>query len=142
MKKTFRWLGLAMVAVLLGIGATACSDDDDNDKNPADFTEHDSALVGSWVKTETGNGWSDTETITFNSDGTYSETDVEINGTAQNTTWERGTWKTNKLKNRVVFEVNASSDPTEVGDLDEDTYSVNGTVLRLDNDVYTAVAAN
>ena len=78
MKKTFRLLGMAMVAVLLSAGFAACDNDDDDDYfNPVGFDRIDDALLGTWQYTSSGNGWSDTETITFYSDGTYYETDVE-----------------------------------------------------------------
>lgn len=142
MKKTFRLLGLLAAVLLFGAGLSACGHDDDDGKyiNPADFKENDSALVGAWQKTESGNGWSDTEVITFNADGTYSETDVEINGANSKTTWERGSWKTNGLKTQVLFKVDASSDPGDVGEQDVENYKVEAGALTLDRDVYQSVA--
>lgn len=143
MKKTLRMIGLAAVAILIGLGVSSCgSDDDDDNINPSEFTGNDPALVGTWVKTETGSGWSDTETYTFNADGTYSETEVEISDRGTETSFESGTWKTNSLKTQVLLVKTASNDPTEVGEKDIENYSVSNGVLTLDRDVYTIVAAN
>lgn len=142
MKKTLRLLGLALMAIMFTAGLSACSDNDDDKKfDTNEYTGHDTALVGTWVKTETGTNWSDTETITFNSDGTYEENEVEIKGQNEKTSWEKGTWKTNSAKTKILFRVDQSSDPTEVGDQDVETYMVASGVLTLDKDVYLSVQA-
>lgn len=52
MKKTFRLLGMAMVAVLLSAGFAACDNDDDDDYfNPVGFDRIDDALLGTWQYT-------------------------------------------------------------------------------------------
>ena len=143
MKKTFRVLGLAIVAIMLSFSLTACGDDDDDDHfQSSDFKGQDSALVGSWTKTETGTNWSDTETIVFNSDGTYEETDVEVNGQNTRTSWEKGTWKTNNAKTQILFQINDSSDRSDIGEQDVENYSVSSGILTLDRDVYLADTAN
>ena len=59
MKKTFRLLGMAMVAVLLSAGFAACDNDDDDDYfNPVGFDRIDDALLGTWQYTSSGNGLS------------------------------------------------------------------------------------
>lgn len=136
-------IGFAAVAILIGLGISSCSSDDDDDNiNPTEFTGNDPALVGTWVKTKTGTGWSDTETYTFNADGTYSETEVEINDRGTESSFESGTWRTNSLKTQVLLVKTASDDPTEIGEKDIENYSVSNGVLTLDLDVYTIVAAN
>lgn len=139
MKKTFRIIGLAIAAIMLTFGAASCSDDDDNDKNLSGFNELDSALVGTWTKVESGNGWSDTETIVFNANGTYEETEVEVDHNGTKASWDRGTWKTNATKDRVRFEINASSDPSDIGDVEVDKYKVVNGVLTIENETYTLV---
>jgi len=49
MTKTFRFIGMVLMAVLIGAGFTACSDDDDNIGNVSD-------IYGTWETTHS-EGW-------------------------------------------------------------------------------------
>ena len=140
MKKTFRLWGMAMVAVLLSAGFAACDNDDDDDYfNPVGFDRIDDALLGTWQYTSSGNGWSDTETITFYSDGTYYETDVETDGRGTESSWEKGRWNTNVTSNQVKFTITDSSDRSDIGDVDVESYVVSADVLTLDRKNYTRI---
>ena len=138
MKKIMRILGVAMLSILISTAFTACDDNDDN-FNPSDYTEQDNALVGTWQYVKAGTGWGDTETITFYANGTYDETDIEIDNKGTETTWERGTWNTNSTKNQVMLKITASSDPSEVGDFDIENYKVSNGELLLDRTTYKSV---
>lgn len=95
MKKTFRFVGMAVMALLMAVSFTACSDDDEKGGG-------DSALVGTW-EAEDDYG---TYTLVFKSDGTYKYTGIdEYDGEE----WShKGTWE---AKNgAVVFHVTWNSE--------------------------------
>lgn len=56
--KTFRLVGMALIAILLSVGFTSCSKDDNDDS---------SSIVGVWEYTSNNDG---SGTIAFGSDGT------------------------------------------------------------------------
>lgn len=62
--KTFRLFGMVLMTVLMSVGFTACSSDDDNDNG------YSSAIVETWMQ-QNASGYS--VELTFNSDGTCSE---------------------------------------------------------------------
>lgn len=64
--KTLRFIGMAIIAVIMSVNFVACSSDD-NDKN-----ENNSPLVGTWVNIENKNSIEYKEVMTINSDGTGS----------------------------------------------------------------------
>jgi len=64
--KTLRFIGMAIIAVIMSVNFVACSSDD-NDKN-----ENNSPLVGTWVNIENKNSMEYKEVMTINSDGTGS----------------------------------------------------------------------
>lgn len=142
MKKTFRLIGMIVAAVLISTGMTACEDDDDDDFNPVGFDYLDSGIVGEWQHSASGNGWSDTETITFYADGTYSETDVETDAKGTENSWEKGKWNTNVTKNQIRLIITDSSDRSEIGDVDVENYSVANAILTLDGKNYTSVTSD
>ena len=55
--KTLRFIGMAIVAIIISVNFAACSDDDEDDNNP---------LIGTWINSE-GNA---TMTWTFKANGT------------------------------------------------------------------------
>ena len=62
--KTLRFIGVALLAVLMSVSFSACGgDDDDNSSNP---------LVGTWVGLAGESGWTSNHKIIFNSNGTGS----------------------------------------------------------------------
>ena len=139
MKKTFRFAALALAAVALTAGMSACGDDDDNN-NPEDFRTIDTALVGSWTYNETDRDKTETQTITFNGDGSFAEQETEVynNGNVV-TSWDAGKWSVNARKDRVHFVVTSSSDPSDVGDEDYDNYRVSNGILYMDGNEYSLI---
>ena len=66
--KTFRILGMALVAVMLGFAMSACSDDDDDYLKELE-KEYSRLIVGKWFNfTPEASGY-----IDFQADGTYKE---------------------------------------------------------------------
>jgi len=59
--KTLRFIGMALVAIIMSVNFVACSDDDD--ENP---------LVGTWVNIENRNSMEYKEVMTINENGTGS----------------------------------------------------------------------
>ena len=139
MKKTFRFAALALAAVALTAGMSACGDDDDNHKSE-DFRTIDTALVGSWTYNETDRDKTETQTITFNADGSFAEQETEVynNGNVV-TSWDAGKWSVNARKDRVHFVVTSSSDPSDVGDEDYDNYRVSNGILYMDGNEYSLI---
>ena len=60
--KTLRFIGMAIVAIIMSVNFVACSDDDD--ENP---------LVGTWVNIENRNSVEYKDVMTINADGTGSD---------------------------------------------------------------------
>lgn len=129
MKKTFRLLGLAVVAVLMAVGMAACGDDDEGE--PADPATHDPALVGTWVERyEFGEGDYEEDTLTFHRDGTLDGYYVCVEEGEKESYSYHGLWHTSGNRLTIV-------DP----DADEDytgVYSLNyeGDQLRFDGVTY------
>ena len=66
--KTFRILGMTLVAVMLGFAMSACSDDDDDYLKELE-KEYSRLIVGKWFNfTPEASGY-----IDFQADGTYKE---------------------------------------------------------------------
>lgn len=139
MKKTLRLIGVALFAMVFCLSLAACSDDNDDDDyiDPTGFVDQDNALVGTWHYTSSGNGWSDIESITFYANGTYSEQEEEVDRKGTETSWEKGTWNTNRTKTQILFTVTDSSDRREIGDRDVENYVINADKLTIDNKTYT-----
>lgn len=83
MKKTFRMFGLLMMAVILSLGMSACSDDD----GPADPATHDPDLVGLWAKRNDSDN-----TILFEENGSF-KNEYEDDGDVE---WVKGKWSTSE----------------------------------------------
>ena len=62
--KTLRFIGMAIIAVIMSVNFVACSSDD-NDEN-----ENNSPLVGTWVNIENKNSMEYKEVMTINENGT------------------------------------------------------------------------
>lgn len=74
--KTFRMIGMALVAILISVSLVSCSDDDE--EKPVELT-YDELIIGTW---ETD--WD--EKYTFREDKTVTMHDLDIDYTAE------GTW--------------------------------------------------
>lgn len=141
MKKTFRYIGMLLMVLVAVTGVASCSNDDDDDKyNPEEFTHKDPALIGTWVYDVSTAVYKDTETIVFNSDGTFTETDEETERGTVVTSFKKGTWSTNAAKNQLRTVISDSSERGDIGDVDVDYYSIksDGTLI-LDDHAYTPV---
>lgn len=128
-----------MLAVMLLAGPTmlvSCGDDDDDNKNLDQFTQHDPALVGTWVNDESRGTHIDIDTYTFNSNGTYIEVSEDSERNGLETETEKGTWSTNADKNRIVMICTESDDPREIGEIDQENYRIDNGRLRLGDDWY------
>lgn len=88
--KKLKFLAMLLMAMTLSLGFTSCSDDDDDDA---------SDIIGTWVIYAT-DSW--TETITFNSNGTFLWT--EINEYSGNKYYESGTYKYDKKTLVISFD--------------------------------------
>lgn len=96
MKKTFRLFGLLMMAVILSLGMSACSDDD----GVADPSTHDPELVGLWAEKGDSNN-----TFLFESNGTF-KNQYDEDGDIE---WVKGKWSTSDGK--MVVKVTSSNFP-------------------------------
>lgn len=102
MKKTFRLLGLAVVAVLMAVGMAACGDDDDE---PADPATHNPALVGTWLEHyEFGYGDYEEETLIFHSNGRVDEYYEYVEDGDKETSRASGVWSTSGNYLNIVFD--------------------------------------
>lgn len=74
--KTFRFIGMALFAVLMCVNFASCSDSDEDEFELTG--PYATKIIGTWEITHLGDGrvwipWTNTRTTaTFNSDGTYS----------------------------------------------------------------------
>lgn len=122
-----KFVVMAMFVALLSLSLTACSDDDD-DKKESSKTEPsktESSIVGTWKYTESGIDWSETVTLTINSNGTFIMSVRGIdNGQEYNET-ERGTYTIKGSTITIAYD-------------DEDikvcTYSISGNTLTISSD--------
>ena len=73
--KTFKLIGMALLAILMCANFTACSDDD-NPKEEITNSEL-KLLIGNWDMAKTSNNLYITSSFTFKSDFTYSYTYAE-----------------------------------------------------------------
>lgn len=137
MKKTLRLIGIAILAIFFSVSLSACSDDDDDDDfNPVGFDQQDPNLIGAWEFTQQTGNMTETETIEFYADGTYSETDIETNANGTIKEWEKGIWNTNVQKTQVKLVITDSSDRKEIGNVDVESYRVFNGTLTLDGTTY------
>lgn len=71
--KTFRLIGMALLAVVMCVNFASCSDDDDEEETNSEYK----ALLGSWQMSEQDGDILVTSSFIFNSNGTYSFTYAE-----------------------------------------------------------------
>lgn len=129
MKKTFRMFGMALVAVLMAVSFSACSDDDD----PADPETHDQELVGTWVWSDEGNGWKESSEFTFHASGKFSDVEIywdEEDGEDKVT--NSGTWETEN--GQLTITITKSHDKELEGESVTGPYSIKGDVLYFQGD--------
>ncbi|MDE6329452.1 MAG: hypothetical protein K2L83_01940 [Muribaculaceae bacterium] len=128
MKKTFRLIGMAIMAVLFSVSLTACGHDDD----PDDPTNHDRDLIGTWTHTESGNYWTETASVTFKTDGTYTDV-IEYSAGNNSESWTAsGTWSTNNgILTICMLESSDPDDEDDLGESESVRYKVEGNKLYL-----------
>ena len=74
--KTFRLIGMALIAILMCVSFVSCSNDDEDGLDISG--PYSTKIIGTWKLTHLGDGnvwipWTkQTTSATFNSDGTYS----------------------------------------------------------------------
>lgn len=71
--KTFRLIGIAIMAILISVNFASCSSDDDEEETNSEYK----ALLGSWQMSEQDGDILVTSSFIFNSNGTYSFTYAE-----------------------------------------------------------------
>lgn len=128
MKKTFRIIGLMVAAVIAACTMSACSDDDEGE--PADPTNHDQELIGTWQSVYEDEDEKEVWTITFGRDGKFVSS--EEYWSAEDSTekyWEAGSWETSG--NTLKLTIESSSDTDEVGNIYTDSYSISGSKLTI-----------
>lgn len=117
MKKYFNLLVAVMIAAF-SLTLTACGDDDDDDN---------SALIGTWenYQEDLDYGWAYYESVTFNKDNTFTQTDIETENGHTYTNNAFGTYAVSgKLKDGAQLAMNF---------IDEDGDTWSETVLcRID----------
>ncbi|MDE6231567.1 MAG: hypothetical protein K2M37_08120 [Muribaculaceae bacterium] len=116
MKKTFRLFGLLMMAVILSLGMSACSDDD----GVADPSTHDPELVGLWAE----KGDPD-NTILFESNGTF-KNEFDDDGDIE---WVKGKWSTSD--GEITLRVTSSNFPNHIKEVQGYYKVVNGNMFYL-----------
>lgn len=131
MKKTFRLIGMAIMAVLFSVSLAACGHDDE----PDDPDNHDRDLIGTWVTkdsgTNSGVGWTDEISITFNTDGTYSEKAELVFGNESEVWTASGVWSTKGNVLTVTMLESSDSDADALGESESTRYKVDGKKLYL-----------
>ncbi len=135
MKKTFRILGMALIAMIVSISFNACSSDDDDDASPADPSTHDRALIGTWVSYEEGSDWWDKTEVTFKSNGNFRIDNTyydEEDG--KDTYWCSGEWYTNN--GNIYMEIQKSSEREDVGQIESGPYYISGNRVTFDGVTY------
>jgi hypothetical protein len=114
--KKFKYLLIMVLAVTVSV---SCSNDDDDDD--FDDSNGDTALVGTWGLTESEDGVTFTETVTFNENlsGTLVSSETFEGETVSE--YQSFTWSTDGNKLRLIFD-----DETETL-----TYSISGDNLSV-----------
>ncbi|MBQ8337404.1 MAG: lipocalin family protein [Bacteroidaceae bacterium] len=113
--KTFRMIGMALVAVMLGFAMSSC-DNDDDEVNP--YKDYPQLIVGQWFN------FSPDASIFLNyrADGTYYEV-----GTASKNGWREreGTYEINGNRvNSTVTNMNNTPDVVEIVELTNDRFVI------------------
>lgn len=114
MKKTFRFFGVIMCIMLMAVGLSACSGDDDDDKN--------SSIVGTWETSLDGY----TTQMTFNSNGSCLWKEWN-NSNPSDTDTDKGTYKVEGNKLSIWWDSEADEN-LEEGPLTV-TFSISGNKM-------------
>ena len=115
--KTLRFIGMAIVAIIISVNFAACSDDDEDDNNP---------LIGTWINSE-GNA---TMTWTFKANGTGVEKyDDNESGSELHEVYSF-TYTYDINSSILTINYGESDDHGEITeDIDKYTISINGDVM-------------
>lgn len=141
MKKTFRMVGMALIALLMAVGLAACSDDKE-DEPDIDSELLDMELVGTWStgKVEESWGWYE-DTFTFKKNGSCELTEQfydEDEGRGKAT--HKYVWMADGSRVTLTCTYCPSDDPYDscVGDTETFSYSIrnNGKELRLNGETF------
>lgn len=150
MKKTFRMVGMFMMAVMMSLTFVACGDDDDDKDVPVDPSNHDTELIGKWVydasgTDEDGVDYKDYGSLDFDADGTFEQYDsweeTYAGETYKGSVKAWGSWTAEDGVATVVYAgYEGDIDPEDAPELNTAytaTYDVQGSVLNWNGDLYT-----
>lgn len=130
MKKTFRFVGMLLVAIMFAGGFASCSDDDDDVSD----ARHDYQLIGKWTNETTDEDGTYTDTYEFKKDGTYKENATFNDGSGTDKYEEEGVWYTQD--GEIYFTITKSSDADSVGERYNYSYSISNNTLLIDDTYY------
>jgi uncharacterized lipoprotein YehR (DUF1307 family) len=115
--KTLRFIGMALVAIIISVNFAACSDDDEDDNNP---------LIGTWINSE-GNA---TMTWTFKANGTGVEKYDDNEAGSELHEVYSFTYTYDINSSILTINYGESDDHGEITeDIDKYTISINGDVM-------------
>ena len=115
--KTLRFIGMAIVAIIMSVNFAACSDDDEDDNNP---------LIGTWINSE-GNA---TMTWTFKANGTGVEKYDDNEAGSELHEVYSFTYTYDINSSILTINYGESDDHGEITeDIDKYTISINGDVM-------------
>ncbi len=115
--KTLRFIGMAIVAIIISVNFAACSDDDEDDNNP---------LIGTWINSE-GNA---TMTWTFKANGTGVEKYDDNEAGSELHEVYSFTYTYDINSSILTINYGESDDHGEITeDIDKYTISINGDVM-------------
>ena len=115
--KTLRFIGMALVAVIMSVNFVACGDDDEDDNNP---------LIGTWINSE-GNA---TMTWTFKANGTGVEKYDDNEAGSELHEVYSFTYTYDIKSSILTINYGESDDHGEITeDIDKYTISINGDVM-------------
>ena len=128
--KTLRFIGVALLAVVLSVNLASCSDDDE-EENGSSYSVND--VIGVWqCVSQTGNEneykFIDGDHIKFFSNDYVEEEDVpEVTGKNCYINWKDG-WRREGSQEYTLEEMKNLPNPGEDNDI---AYTVNGNVLSI-----------
>lgn len=115
--KTLRFIGMALIAIIMSVNFVACSDDDDENNNP---------LIGTWINSE-GNT---TMTWTFKTNGTGVEKYDDNEAGSELHEVYSFTYTYDINSSILTINYGESDDHGEITeDIDKYTISINGDVM-------------
>jgi uncharacterized lipoprotein YehR (DUF1307 family) len=115
--KTLRFIGMAILAIIISVNFAACSDDDEDDNNP---------LIGTWINSE-GNA---TMTWTFKANGTGVEKYDDNEAGSELHEVYSFTYTYDINSSILTINYGESDDHGEITeDIDKYTISINGDVM-------------